>query len=81
MASMRDVSTSESAASSFNDAPANSHSYIFQVFLLNKIWIAGPLTIGALFKIGWGRHREAVAILAPAFDHPPDAETGGSLVC
>ena len=23
-----------------------------------------------------GRHREAVAILAPAFDHPPDAETG-----
>jgi tetratricopeptide (TPR) repeat protein len=23
-----------------------------------------------------GRHQEAVAILAPAFDHPPDAETG-----
>jgi len=23
-----------------------------------------------------GRHREAVAILAPAFDHPPDPETG-----
>src|SRR5579864_7260510 len=23
-----------------------------------------------------GRHREAVAVLAPAFDHPPDAETG-----
>ena len=23
-----------------------------------------------------GRHREAIAILAPAFDHPPDAETG-----
>jgi tetratricopeptide (TPR) repeat protein len=23
-----------------------------------------------------GRHREAIAILAPAFDHPPDPETG-----
>jgi tetratricopeptide (TPR) repeat protein len=23
-----------------------------------------------------GRHREAIAILTPAFDHPPDAETG-----
>lgn len=32
--------------------------------------------MAALCQAELGRHREAVAVLAPAFDHPPDAETG-----
>jgi tetratricopeptide (TPR) repeat protein len=30
----------------------------------------------ALCQAELGRHREAVAVLAPAFEHPPDSETG-----